>query len=140
VLLAAIRMARRILAAPALAEYCDQEKFPGADVKSDEDLLEFARQQGSSCYHLVGTCRMAPASDPTAVVDDELRVRGMEGLRIADASIMPTVTSGNTYAPSLMIGARAADLLLGRGLPRAEDVAVSRPSVATREASGVHTH
>jgi choline dehydrogenase len=140
VLLAAIRMARRILATPALAQYCDHEEFPGAGLTSDEDLLEFARQQGSSCYHLVGTCRMGPASDPTAVVDDALRVRGMEGLRIADASIMPTVTSGNTYAPSLMIGARAADLLLGRGLPRAEDVGVSRASAATREPSGAHTH
>ena len=116
VLLAAIRMARRILATPSIAAYYECEELPGAAVQSDTELLDFARHYGSSCYHLVGTCRMGPASDATAVVDDQLRVRGVEGLRIADASIMPTVTSGNTYAPSLMIGAKAADLILGRTL------------------------
>lgn len=139
VLLAAIRLARRILASPALARFYGNEEFPGVDVTSDDDLLGFARQQGSSCYHLVGTCRMGPASDPTAVVDDELRVRGIEGLRVADASIMPTVTSGNTYAPSLMIGAKAADLILGRGPPRADQAAARDPGAA-RAPRGVHTH
>ncbi len=123
VLLAAIRMARRLLATPALARYYDCEELPGVNVESDSELLDFARQYGSSCYHLVGTCRMAPASDPTAVVDEQLRVRGIERLRVADASIIPTVTSGNTYAPSLMIGAKAADLILGRCLPPSELVA-----------------
>ena len=116
ILIAAIRMARRILGTPELAGFYDLEELPGANVASDSELLDFGRQYGSSCYHLVGTCRMGPASDPTAVVDDQLRVRGVERLRIADASIMPTVTSGNTYAPSLMIGAKAADLVLGRAL------------------------
>ena len=122
VLLAAIRMARRIMATPELAPYYDREEFPGENLTSDDELLDFARQYGSSCYHLVGTCRMGPASDPTAVVDDQLRVRGFEGLRVVDASIMPTVTSGNTYAPTLMIAEKAADLVLGRTPARAEEV------------------
>ena len=132
VLLAAIRMARRILTTPSLAAYSASEEFPGASVTSDDELLDFARQQGSSCYHLVGTCRMGPASDPTAVVDDQLRVRGIEGLRVADASIMPTVTSGNTYAPTLMIGAKAADLILGR----APLQAVEMPATANETGAG----
>ena len=122
ILLAAIRMARGILAAPGLAPYYECEELPGANVQSDAELLDFARQYGSSCYHLAGTCRMGPAADPGAVVDAELRVHGIERLRIADASIMPAVTSGNTYAPTLMIGAKAADLILGRRLAPAEHV------------------
>lgn len=119
VLLAAIRLARKILATPQLAHYYESEMFPGVNVQSDSELLDFARQYGSSCYHLVGACRMGPASDPTAVVDDELRVRGIERLRVADSSVMPTVTSGNTYAPTLMIARKAADLILGRAAPAA---------------------
>lgn len=126
VLLAAIRMARRILATPSMAPYYDCEELPGVNVQSDSELLDFARHYGSSCYHLAGTCRMAPTSDPTAVVDAELRVYGIEKLRIADASIMPAVTSGNTYAPSLMIGAKAADLILGKRLAPAEHVPRAR--------------
>ncbi len=128
VLLAAIRMARRILATPALAQYYESEQLPGVNVQSDDELLDFARQYGSSCYHLAGTCKMAPASDPGAVVDAELRVYGIEGLRVADASIMPAVTSGNTYAPTLMIGAKAADLILGRRLAPAEHVPAHHPA------------
>ena len=138
VLIAAIRMARRILATPQLAAYSANEEFPGANVESDDEMLDFARQEGSSCYHLVGTCRMGPATDPTAVVDDQLRVRGVEGLRIADASIMPTITSGNTYAPSLMIGAKAADLILGRpALPAADVPAAASEAGASRQATTV---
>ena len=77
-------------------------------------LVDFARRTGNTAYHLVGTCRMAPESDPTSVVDHELRVRGVEGLRVADASIMPIVPSANTMAASLVIGEKAADLILGR--------------------------
>jgi choline dehydrogenase len=108
-------------------------------VQSDSELLDFAREYGSCCYHLVGTCRMAPDSDATAVVDDQLRVRGIEGLRIADASIMPTVTSGNTYAASLVIGAKAADLILGRSLPRATHVSAGddQPTIAPRAAAAL---
>ena len=141
VLFAAIRMARRILATPSVAAYYECEELPGVNVQSDSELLDFARQYGSSCYHLVGTCRMGPASDATAVVDDQLRVRGIQGLRIADASIMPTVTSGNTYAPALMIGAKAADLILGRTLaPAAGFAAVpAGEALARRPARGSET-
>ena len=139
VLLAAIRMARRILATPPLAAYCANEELPGANVARDDELLDFARQQGSSCYHLVGTCRMGPASDPTAVVDDQLRVRGIEGLRIADASIMPTVTSGNTYAPSLIIGAKAADLILGRAPPPAGQMPAHANATGTARSAATVT-
>ena len=142
VLLAAIRMARQILATPSVAAYYECEELPGVNVQSDNELLAFARQYGSSCYHLVGTCRMGPASDATAVVDEQLRVRGIEGLRIADASIMPTVTSGNTYAPALMIGAKAADMILGRTLAPAEGFAVMPASdtPARRPAQGGGRH
>ena len=111
----ALRMARRILATPAMAHFYDSEVSPGRDRVSDEDLLEHARSTGTTCAHLVGTCRMGPESDPTAVVDEQLRVRGLDSLRIADASIMPMITSGNTYAPTLMIADKASDLILGRG-------------------------
>jgi choline dehydrogenase len=136
VLLAAIRNARRILATPSLAPYYEVEQLPGANLQSDTELLDFARQYGSSCYHLAGTCRMAPASDPTAVVDAELRVRGIENLRIADASIMPAVTSGNTYAPTLMIAAKAADLILGRCLAPAEHIAVAHSDASATAQRG----
>ena len=115
VLLAAIRTARRILATPELAPYYEREQQPGADKMSDDELLDFARQYGVSCYHFAGSCRMGPDSDPTAVVDHELKVRGMERLRVVDASIMPTMPSANTYASTLVIAEKASDLILGRG-------------------------
>jgi choline dehydrogenase len=114
VLLAAIRAARRILATPQLALYYEREELPGAEAASDDELLDFARRYGSSCYHLVGTCRMGPEHDPTAVVDEELRVRGVQGLRIVDASVMPAMVSANTYATTLMIAEKASDMILGR--------------------------
>ena len=121
VLLRAIRAARAILATPALAPYYDKEMMPGGDQVSDADLLEFARAYGSSTYHLCGACRMGPDTDRTAVVDDQLRVRGLRGLRVADSSIMPAVVSANTYATTLMIGEKAADLLLNRPAPAQDD-------------------
>lgn len=131
VLLAAIRAARKILATQSLAMYYGNEELPGAASISDAELIEFARNYGTSCYHLVGTCRMGPASDPTAVVDENLRVRGIENLRIVDASVMPTVTSGNTYAPTLMIAAKAADMILGRpAKPRIEIAQAVSPGEA----------
>ena len=128
VLLAAVRTARRILATPELAPYYESEVLPGAGQVSDDELLDFARRYGSSCYHYAGTCRMGPDSDPTAVVDRELRVRGLEGLRVVDASIMPTSPSANTYASTLVIAERASDFILGKagaGIARRE--AAPRP-------------
>jgi choline dehydrogenase len=114
VLLAAIRTARRILATPELEPYYEREQQPGPDQRSDDELLDFARRYGVSCYHFAGTCRMGPASDPSTVVDPELKVHGLEALRVVDASIMPTMPSANTYASTLAIAERASDMILGR--------------------------
>src|SRR5262249_14934807 len=109
-----IRLARKLLQTPELSKYVDHETFPGLDVSSDEDILSWAREYGASVWHLIGTARMGPASDPTSVVDDQLRVHGMEGLRVVDASIMPSMPSANTYASTMMIAEKAADLIRGR--------------------------
>jgi choline dehydrogenase len=108
--LACMRIVRRLVAAPALAWLGAEEFAPGPRVKSDEELLDFVTRNAETTYHPVGTCRMG--SDPLAVVDDQLRVHGIAGLRVADASIMPTLTSGNTNAPSIMIGEKAARMAL----------------------------
>jgi choline dehydrogenase len=113
-LIAALKKARALLQAPALAALIDIETLPGPEVNTDDEWLGFARQFGVSSYHLVGSCKMGPASDGSAVVDEQLRVHGIAGLRVADASIMPTMTSCNTYAPAMMIGEKAADLVLGK--------------------------
>src|SRR5206468_6375544 len=105
-----IRILRKILAAPALRPYAVEEVHPGPKVTSDEDLLEFCRQTGSTVYHPTSTCRMG--NDPLAVVDQRLRVRGIEGLRVVDASVMPDLMSGNTNAPTIMIAEKASDMIL----------------------------
>ena len=121
VLVAALKLARTLLNTAAMAPSLVGETLPGPDVSTDAEWLDYARRRGGTAYHLVGTCRMAPTTDPTAVVDAELRVHGLEGLRVADASIMPQVPSANTMAASLMIGEKAANLVLGRpALPRVE--------------------
>jgi choline dehydrogenase len=104
-----LRFVRRLFAAPALAKYCGAEILPGAAVETDDELLDYARQKGSTVYHATCTCKMG--SDQMAVVDDQLRVHGLEGLRVIDASVMPTVTSTNTNAPTIMIAERGADLI-----------------------------
>jgi choline dehydrogenase len=109
--LAGLKWGRKIAAQPALAPFIDHETMPGPDLVDDETLLAFARMAGSTVYHPVGTCQMGHG--PNAVVDPQLRVRGVEGLRVADASIMPRLVSGNTNAPTIMIGEKAADLILG---------------------------
>jgi len=106
----AIRIARAIMTAPAMAQFQITEIAPGAPQTTDDDILDWARRAGETTYHPVGTCKMGP--DPMAVVDHRLRVHGLTGLRIADASIMPTLTSGNTNAPSIMIGEKAADMII----------------------------
>ncbi len=119
VLLAGMKLARRLLSSQPLAKYYDREEFPGPLAQSDADLMEAAKKRGTTTFHLMGTCRMAPASDPTAVVDDELKVRGLEGLRVVDASIMPTMPSANLNAAVLMIAEKAADMIRGKAAPEA---------------------
>ena len=109
-LAAGIRMVRKIFTQPAIAQYSVQETMPGPAVTSDEEILAFNRQYGTTIYHPVGTCRMG--EDMNAVVDSRLRVKGIGGLRIADASVMPTLTTGNTNAPTIMIGEKCAAMVL----------------------------
>jgi len=103
------RMMREIVAADAMAPFRGEEHDPGEGVASDKEILDWIRSNAQTAYHPIGTCRMGPG--PDAVVDDRLRVHGLQGLRVADASIFPTMPSGNTNAPSIMIGERAADFL-----------------------------
>jgi len=93
-----------------LKEVISEEFTPGTDLQKDDELLEWIRNNAETTYHPVGTCKMG--QDDMAVVDDRLRVRGIEGLRVADASVMPTLTSGNTNAPSIMIGEKASMMML----------------------------
>ncbi len=110
VTLEAMRITRRIMTAPTMQGIATDEIAPGVNIQSDDELLDWVRNNAETTYHPVGTCKMG--SDPMAVVDDQLRVHGMEGLRVADASIMPTLTSGNTNAPSIMIGEKASRMVL----------------------------
>ncbi|MFM8929176.1 MAG: GMC family oxidoreductase [Betaproteobacteria bacterium] len=107
-----LRLTRRIAAQAALAPFKPQEVRPGVQFQSDEDLARLAGDIGTTIFHPVGTCRMGRADDPLAVVDTRLRVKGVAGLRVVDASVMPTITSGNTNSPTLMIAERAAAWLI----------------------------
>ena len=116
VLNAGIAQVRAIFASPALSQFSVEEIAPGPTVTSAADLADFARRAGNTIYHPVGTCRMG--EDPAAVVDSRLRVRGIAGLRVADASVMPRLTTGNTNAPTIMIGEKAAAMIReDAGLP-----------------------
>ena len=106
---AGMQIARKIVQNPRMAKYIAYENNPGDKVQSYDEWLDFARRTGQTTYHVVGTCKMG--SDPMAVVDDRLRVHGIAGLRVIDASIMPTVTSGNTNAPTIMIAEKGADMI-----------------------------
>ena len=112
VLLAALRLSRKIANGNPFNDYVEDEIWPGVDQQSDEQLLEHAMKTGNTAYHPVGTCRMGPSTNGDAVVDNKLRVHGIQGLRVADASIMPMILSANVNAGALMIGERAADFLL----------------------------
>ncbi len=109
VLVDGLKLARRIAAQDVFARHVRREYIPGREVSSDADILAFARAKGTTIFHPCGTCKMG--SDPMAVVDERLRVHGISGLRVVDASIMPTMTSGNTNAPTIMIGEKAADMI-----------------------------
>lgn len=111
VLLSGLRLARKLLRTRPMEPYFAGELYPGDAVQSDEELLNTARERGTTVYHMMGTCRMGPESDPTAVVDHELRVRGIDGLRVIDASVMPTMPSANTNAATLMIAEKGAAMI-----------------------------
>ena len=110
----AVRLTRELFQQPAMQRYAAEEIQPGPKVNSDDEIDAFIREHCESAYHPCGTCRMGAADDPTAVVDPECRVIGIEGLRVADSSIMPQVTNGNLNGPTIMIGEKASDHILGR--------------------------
>ena len=112
-MVAGFRMMRRIVGAPPMDAFRGEEYSPGEAIESDDEILDWMRTNSETAYHPIGTCRMGPG--PNAVVDDHLRVHGLQGLRIADASIFPTMPSGNTNAPSIMVGERAAELIVQEG-------------------------
>jgi choline dehydrogenase len=107
-------LTREIFAQPAFADYAGREIQPGVQAQSDDELDAFVRDHAESAYHPCGTCRMGRAEDLHAVVDPECRVIGVEGLRLADSSIFPRITNGNLNAPSIMVGEKAADHILGK--------------------------
>jgi choline dehydrogenase len=120
---AGVRLTREILAQPALAAFRGEELYPGDRVRTDAELDAWMRGAVETCYHPVGTCRMG--LDPqTSVVDPQFRVHGISGLRVIDASIMPSIVSGNTNAPTIMIAEKASDILRGR-----TPLAPERPAV-----------
>lgn len=118
VLLSGMKLARKLLASEPLQPYYLREDFPGPQVQSDDEMMDAAKKRGTTTFHPAGTCRMGPATDTRAVVDDQLRVHGLEGLRVVDASTMPTMLSANLNAAAMMIGEKASDMILGR--PAAE--------------------
>ena len=119
VIVSGMKLARRLMHTDAMKPYLDFEEYPGDQVQGDDELLEAARDVASTTFHVMGTCRMGPAADPTAVVDDRLCVRGLEGLRVIDASVMPAMISANLNAATMVIGEKGADLVLGREPPDA---------------------
>jgi choline dehydrogenase len=110
VMLAGMKATRRLIDTSAMRPYVVREYDPGPSCKSDDELMDYLRLRGGIAYHPVGTCKMG--NDAAAVVDERLRVRGLQGLRVVDASIMPTLVSGNTYAPTIMIAEKGADMIL----------------------------
>jgi choline dehydrogenase-like flavoprotein len=107
-----IRLARRLAGASALARFAPRELMPGAHLRGDDELVKAAGEVGTTIFHPVGTAKMGPQHDPGAVVDERLRVFGLGGLRVADASVMPRITSGNTGSPTMMIAEKAAEMIL----------------------------
>jgi choline dehydrogenase len=110
-LIGGMRLARQLVRTQPLERYFDVETAPPMEIQSDEELLDFARRTGTTAYHMMGTARMGPEQDRGTVVDSQLRVHGVESLRIADASIMPSMPSANTNASTLMIAEKAADMI-----------------------------
>jgi choline dehydrogenase len=126
-----VKILREIYRQPAFRDLWDEEIVPGPSVKSDEEILDAARRGGGTVYHPVGTCRMG--SDESAVVDPDLRVRGVAGLRVADASVMPVITSANTNAPTLMIAEKASSIILAQAKHHGQSAHGSRRSSDIRK-------
>jgi choline dehydrogenase len=121
-----LRLTRRIVSAPALSRHAPEEILPGIQFQTQEELVEAAGQIGTTIFHPVGTCRMGADNDPAAVVDSRLRVLGVRGLRVVDASVMPVITSGNTNSPTLMIAERASEMIReDRGALQTQEVIAS---------------
>lgn len=114
VLLSGMKLVRKLMRSAPMAPFFEEELYPGDAVQTDDELMACARERGTTCFHMVGTCKMGPNFDASAVVDDQLRVHGLSNLRVADASIMPNIPAANTNAATFMIGEKAADLVLGR--------------------------
>ncbi len=129
ILIDSIRRGREILASPAFKPFLGEERFPGAAQQSDAELTEFVRATAETEYHPVGTCKMG--GDPMAVVDDKLRVRGIDRLRVIDASIMPSVVSGNTNAPVIMIAEKGAEMMLAPAAKQIDNEGFHRGVIAT---------
>ena len=127
----ALRLTRRIVQAPAFARYAPEEILPGPQFQTEEELMQAAGAVGTTIFHPVGTCRMGCADDPGAVVDARLRVLGVMGLRVVDASVMPTITSGNTNSPTLMIAERASDMIRADRRARASSASNATPAAIT---------
>ncbi|MDR3508474.1 MAG: choline dehydrogenase [Caulobacteraceae bacterium] len=125
-----VKITRDLAGQASLKAIAGDEFAPGLAIQSDSDLDAWIRQCAETIYHPVGTCRMGVAGDGMAVVDDTLKVFGLEGLRVVDASVMPTLVGGNTNAPTIMIAEKAADLLLGRSAPAADDAPVYTDAAA----------
>jgi choline dehydrogenase-like flavoprotein len=121
-LIRGFKLVRRIMRAPALDPYRKTEIRPGDDIQSDDQIADYIRNFAATIFHPVGTCKMGEGDG--TVVDDELRVHGLEGLRVVDASIMPTITGGNTNAPAIMIAEKASDMILGRPPPPPANVVI----------------
>ena len=117
VIVAGMKLARRLLKSAPLAPYYAYEDFPGPGVQSDDEFLAAATQRGTTTFHPGCTCRMGPADAKWAVVDDQLRVHGLQGLRVIDASIMPRMISANLNASTMMIADKASDLIRGKSAP-----------------------
>ncbi len=131
---ACVRLTREIIAQAAMDPYRGPEIEPGEEIVSDEAIIDWVREAGESAYHPSCTCKMGGDDDPLAVLDPECRVRGVEALRVVDSSIFPTITNGNLNAPSIMVGEKAADLILGRDpLPASNAPVWIHPEWETRQ-------
>lgn len=138
VMVAGFKVARKLAATKSMSAYIQDEYRPGREVQSDEEILEFVRAYGSSIFHPVGTCKMG--SDEMAVVDERLRVRGVRRLRVVDASIMPELVSGNTNAPAIMIGEKAADMILADAESGSDDTPALGKALRQEAASATAHH